>query len=1044
MSTPHPSIPTSGTPRPNPPWQDPACLHIGRLPPRADFVPVADRSEAASIDVLHARAQSSRVRSLNGDWQFRWLPAHWQTPGGFELPTFDAGDWHTLPVPAAWQLHGHEPPNYANVRFPFPVDAPYVPDMNPVGLYRRSFSWLAGNAGEKVQLCFEGVNAAFHVWVNGQHAGFSKGSRMPAHFDVTRLLRAGENLVALQVFKWCDGSYLEDQDMWRFSGITRDVYLLRRPALHIADIALTPVLAPDHAHGTLQVEVMLANRGAAADGHVEAQLLDEHGTRVATLRGSVQCGAGANAQLALDAEVPAPRLWSGESPALYTLVLEVGTAGDASTLEATRIELGFRSIETRDQQLWINGRSVKLHGVNRHEFHPDLGPCVPVEAMRRDILLMKQHNIDTVRTSHYPNDSRWYALCDRYGIYVMDEADQEVHGYGYTADDIPARRPEWREAFVDRAVRMLERDKNHACVIAWSIGNEGGYGPNHDAMAAAIRSNRDSRPIHYEQAEDAAVVDMVSMMYPSVERVLEEGVKDDPRPFFMCEYAHAMGNGPGNLKEYWDAIYAHRRLIGGCVWEWFDHGLRRREADGTEWFAYGGDFGDFPNDGNFVADGLVSPDRVPHPALIELKHVYRPVDVQAVDLARGRVRITNRQAFSSLAALQLEATVLHADGRTHTFDVALPHVEAGEMCELTVDGVGAAAEERWLTLRLLRREASAWCERGHELVATQFALPVTAGIVRPAVVATSARAALALRAAPEFIDITGDDVRWRWHRHLGVVTSWQVRGREQLVAGPTPNLWRAPTDNDGGLIFGGEPWKAAVRTEPFVRTARRWMQVGLDALQRRVEHIDCVQRDDGSVEATVTFVLAAVYRRPVMRWRMRHVFLTDGRWRIDNALEPLQADLPDLPRIGLAMQLRSGMQRYEWFGMGPHENYDDRRESARMGRWAAEIRAPFPYLRPQEYGNRTGARWLRVLDAAGHGLVAEGDAPLNVSVHPWPVEDLMNVRHPHALPRHAETWVYLDHAQGGLGSESCGPRPLPQYLLQAEAVKFGVVLGAVD
>jgi beta-galactosidase/beta-glucuronidase len=888
---------------------------------------------------------------------------------------------------------------------------------------------------------------------------------MPAHFDVTALLHEGENLVAVQVFKWCDGSYLEDQDMWRFSGITRDVYLLRRPALHLGDVTVTatPGAGPgdDHRSARLTIAAELLNSGGPANGELRGHLFDASGATVCSMQGRAVCaGGGARTGLELAVEVPDPALWSAEQPNLYTLVVELaGDGEDSRVLEATRFEVGFRSVETRDQQLWINGRSVKLKGVNRHEFHPDLGPCVPVDAMRRDIELMKQHNIDTVRTAHYPNDSRWYALCDQYGLYVMDEADQEVHGYGYTADDIPARRPEWREAFVDRAVRMMERDKNHACVIAWSIGNEGGYGANHDAMAAAIRSNRDTRPIHYEQAEDAAVVDMVSMMYPTVQRVLEEGLKDDPRPFFMCEYAHAMGNGPGNLAEYWDAIYAHRRLIGGCVWEWFDHGIRRREADGTTWFAYGGDFGDFPNDGNFVADGLVSPDRVPHPALLELKHVYRPVAVSAVALDEGRIRIENRYAFTSLAHLQMEAEVLQADGSLRRFDVPLPDVPAGSARELSVDCGAATGAERWLTLRVLRRDATAWSDRGHEVVAVQLALPRAqdphdmpsarrSSTVSDTVGGTpgsiSGRlTALIARQSGEHVEIVGDDVSWRWHRHLGIVTSWTRQQRELLVEGPTPNLWRAPTDNDGGLIFGGEPWKGPQRTEPFVRTARRWMQVGLDALQRRVEHIDCVSNSDGSVTADVGFVLAAVYRRPVMRWRMRHTFHPDGAWHIDNHLEPLQADLPDLPRVGIALQLAAGLSHYDWFGMGPHENYDDRRESARMGHWRADIRAPFPYLRPQEYGNRTDTRWLHLSDAAGKVLRAEGDPQFNFSVHPYAPDDLMQYRHPHELPSRAETWLYLDQRQGGLGSESCGPRPLPQYLLQPAPTRFGVTLQSI-
>ncbi len=1043
-------------------WQDPGVLHVNRLPPRADFVPAASVHETAQGLLIEAHQRSSRTQSLNGTWRFCWLPAHWQTPEGFHTPEFDDAQWTTLAVPAAWQLHGHEVPAYTNVRFPFPVDAPFVPDMNPVGLYRRQFTVddrsLAD--GQRVQMCFEGVNAAFHVWVNGQHVGFSKGSRMPAAFDVTSVVNAGRNLVAVQVFKWCDGSYLEDQDMWRFSGITRDVHLLFRTPMHIGDVSAATTLAADHRSAALSLWVDVLHQGAATNGRVQAQLVDAKGTHVASVDAQQACpGDGAPARFELQMEVNSPALWNAEQPNLYRLLIQVSSdqhGHTATATEATAIELGFRSIETRDQQLWINGRSVKLKGVNRHEFHPDLGPCVPVAAMLHDIRLMKQHNINTVRTSHYPNDSRWYALCDQYGLYVLDEADQEVHGYGYTAEDIPAHRPEWRAAFVDRMVRMVERDKNHACVIAWSLGNEGGYGANHDAMAAAIGSNRDTRPIHYEQAEDAAVVDMVSMMYPTVERVLEEGIKHDARPFFMCEYAHAMGNGPGNLKEYWDAIYAHKRLIGGCVWEWFDHGLRRQLDDGTEWFAYGGDFGDFPNDGNFVADGLVSPDRVPHPALLELKHIYRPVDVTlgadgVSTTGNARLHLHNRYHFSSLAHLCAEAEVLTANGELQRFEVRLPDVPAGESRELQIDcGPAPAHGERWLTLILRMRAATPWCARDHEIVALQFALPAHADGDRRTSVAIRNHASKSTDGPLQRIDqhthisVAGHEACWQWHRHLGIVTSWQVHGQEMLHAGPTPNLWRAPTDNDGGLIFGGEPWKGPRRTEPFVRTARRWMSVGLDALQRRVESQSCIANTDGSITASVSFVLAAVYRRPVMRWRMQHQFFADGRWQISNALEPLLPDLPDLPRVGIAMSLANSMHSYSWLGMGPHENYDDRRESARVGLWQERVLAPFPYLRPQEYGNRTDTRWLRLLDKAGNGLHAEGDVPMNFSVHPYRPEDLMNSRHPHDLQAQPQTFLYLDHRQGGLGSESCGPRPLPQYLLQPGPMQFQFTLMGVQ
>ena len=645
-------------------WENLQVLQRNREPAHATLLPYADAAGALSGE----RGASPYFKLLNGHWHFCYVPTPVEAPEHFESERFDASGWDSISVPSNWQMLGYGRPNYTNVRYPFPVDPPRVPQDNSCGLYRRTFALPEGWDGKEVFLEFEGVNSAFYVWLNGQMVGYSQGAHVPAEFRLTPYVRSGANLLVVQVFQWSDGAYLEDQDMWRLNGIFRDVYLFATPSVHMRDVRVGAELDETYTDAVLNVSVALRNYGSSALGglikalhelkggasagyRVSARLLDAAGAAVVEgeIGESISLDAGAEATLAASFSVKAPAKWSAEEPNLYTLLLTLADPA-GSVQEVVRVNVGFRKVEIKQGVFYFNGVPIKLQGVNRHDTHPDLGHAVSLESMIHDVVLMKQHNINTVRTSHYPNDPRWLDLCDRYGLYVVDEADLECHGFGTVGDqDQISEDPAWEAAYLDRAIRMVERDKNHPCVIMWSLGNESGYGRNHVAMADWIHKFDPSLPVHYEGATGwgnrangkpfAGVVDVYSTMYPTVERIINEGQQtDNPLPFFMCEYAHAMGNGPGNLKEYWDAIRAYPRLMGGCVWEWVDHSVRQRTEDGEEWWAYGGDFNDHPNDGNFCVDGLCWPDRTPYPGLIEYKKILEPVHVEAIDLKAGMVK----------------------------------------------------------------------------------------------------------------------------------------------------------------------------------------------------------------------------------------------------------------------------------------------------------------------------------------------------------------------------------------------------------------------
>jgi beta-galactosidase/evolved beta-galactosidase subunit alpha len=903
-------------------------------------------------------------------------------------------------------------------------------------------------------LRFEGVDSFFEVWINGRFAGCGKGSRLPSEFDITALTKTGVNTVAVRVLQWSDGTYLEDQDMWWLSGIFRDVFLLARPQTHLADLVIRTDLDASYKNGTVQLETALLNSGKSASAvELTAVLRDPTGLPVGKAK-SVSCrlAAGKDKSVSLSWSVSDALTWTAETPALYSLFIALKD-NKGRVLEAVTQSVGIRKVELRGPIFTVNGKAIKLKGVNRHEHHADLGRAVPLEAMVHDVQLMKRHNINAVRTSHYPDDPRWYDLCDRYGIYVIDECDLETHGFGYETPLNPMMQPVWEKACVDRMERMVRRDRNHPCVIMWSLGNEAGFGCNHKAMAAWAKEADPSRPIHYERDIEGEVSEVFSCMYPHVNDLAKFGAgpageevsgykwtveKFGNKPAFMCEYAHAMGNGPGNLRDYWDAIYAHPRLMGGCIWEWMDHGIRTRTPEGREYFAYGGDFGDFPNDGNFVMDGLCFPDRTPTPGLTEYKAVLCPISIQPVQPLAGRVLLTNRMDFLPADCLHLSWALMADDDILESGSLALPPIPPHETRDMHLPYRKPATLKPGaicnVTVRFTLGADTLWADAGFEVGAAQFEVPfkAPARMVRP----VSAMPAMRVTETDSMLEAQGPGYGLVFDKIRARVVSWRYQDVELIKEGPRLDFWRAPIDNDKGWSGISQSWEAGY----------------LNRLQHRTEDVRITRGDQGR---TLTIEARVRLAPPVFR----QAFLCTYTYTLFGSGDLLMTvrgvpyvnpfDHSDksnrwperLPRIGLCMTLQPGLERVAWYGRGPGESYADSQEAALFGVWRASVDDLLTsYMKPQENGNRKDTRWVALTNIRGLGLLAIGQPSLDFSAHHYTADDFQLARHPCDLVRREEVILHLDLKQRGLGSGSCGPQPLPQHEIKPEEFVFSVRL----
>lgn len=1031
-------------------WADPGCVGLGRLPARSPLVPFADSTSAE----IGERTSSPYWMSLDGPWRFHLCERPERTPNGFQQANFDDTSWDEISVPGNWTCQGHDRPHYTNIQMPFPGEPPDVPEANPTGLYRRTFQMPEDWKNRRVVVHFGGAESVLYVWLNGSPLGLSKDSRLPTEFDLTPHIVNGHNTLVAMVIRWSDATYLEDQDHWFMAGLHREVYLYSTHPVYIADLKVDSELDEENQHGRLgvDVEVGFATSKEPESGYtIEASLISPSGKSVKgspweaaiTMAKNPYLYRGHRAHVLH--KIRSPRPWSAEDPQLYTLIVSlIDPLGQAVEHVSTR--MGFRRVEVIGRELLVNGRAVMIRGVNRHDHHETRGKAVSREDMLADVLLMKQFNINAVRTAHYPNDPYFYDLCDEYGLYVVDEANIEAHAFlAYLGHD-----PRYAQAFLERGIRMVQRDKNHPSIIIWSLGNESGYGANHDAMAAWIRRYDPSRPIQYEGAlqwnlyGQPHASDIICPMYTPVDEIVRYGrSKKGSGPLIMCEYGHAMGNSGGGLSEYWDAFRRYEGLQGGFIWDWIDQGLLCHDDAGRPYWAYGGDFGDQPNDANFCINGLLGPDRTPHPMLFELKKLTEPVHFEAVQPAQGKFRIHNRHDFSDLAWLSL-SWELSLDGRVKKRG-RLPRMKTAagqaESLKINLPKLDASlGEEIHLTLRCATAREMPWAPRNHTVAWAQFEIPAPKRKKvqkkrTPKVPQTS----LLLEQNERRARVAGKDFELTIEKSQARITSLRWKELEILASSPAPNLWRAATDNDGIKAYPALPPKPL----------GKWLAWGLDRLE--FKSTKCSLRKLSSDSVRIAFESCATARGAEgeeeshqILFSQKITILANGFIHMANEFRFGKA-LDDLPRAGIQFRLNRGFERFEWYGRGPHESYWDRKAGAPIARYAGTVDEQYHrYVVPQENGNKTDTRWLSLCRKDEAGLLVAAMTPMECRASHLDGHALYAAAHLHELRPQIETLVELDWHQRGLGTGACGPDTLPPYRVGSGRHRLNVALSPFD
>jgi len=1012
---------------PHPELENPSVNSINRMPARAYAMPLAD-VKAALTDALEP--STPYVKSLNGNWKISWAGSPAQRVTDFWKTDYDDSLWELIDVPSCVETRGFGSPGYTNVTYPHAKMQPLIrdavtlkDDYNPVSSYRTTFSVPESWKGRDVIIRFDGVYSAYYVWVNGQKVGYAEDSKLPSEFDITKYLKKGENLLAVEVYRWCDGSYLEDQDMFRFSGIYRDVTIIGMPHKRIEDFYVRTQIAEDRSSARLDVTV------SSTAGSVNSTLYDAAGNKVDSLsskEGSIT--------------VSNPRLWSAEDPYLYTLVMKSG--GD---IRSTKV--GLKQVEIKNAIFLINGTPVKLKGVNRHEHSAYNGRTVSMDDMMADILLMKNYNINTVRTSHYPDHHTWYDLCDKYGIYVVAEANVEGHEYGYGEDGL-GLKPEWNTPIVERNANHVMNYRNHPSIVFWSLGNETGHGPAFVNARDSIKAIDPTRPVHWERGNEIA--DMVSTMYPQVGWVYERG-KDKSVPSFLCEYAHAMGNAVGNLKEYWDAIYATDNFIGGCIWDWVDQALWKQSSRFDEngkpvmFLSYGGDWGEVPNSGPFCCNGIVQPDRKPTPKLLEVAHVYRQIDVTSED---GRTaQVWNHFSFTNTDCFSASWTLLEDGVKVASGEWDVPSVEPLAKMSVVLPETGYAlknAKEYFMNVEFAMKDSTDWCEAGHVIASDQIA-------IRPAISSAVNAVGTVLPTVYENADtisVSCGDINAVFCKKTKVLHELTVRGKPVMAKGfgasaaPKLTLMRAFVDNDIWLRNWSEDTES--------RYDRSFKTTGLTELRYHTLDMNVSTLDNGTVEVKVltriTSSKSAGFVNETL-WR----FSTDGTMTIVTDVDPFGTMPVALPRLGLSMYLDGRLENVEWYGRGPEENYIDRCSGSFIGRYQSTVTDMYVnYVRPQDNGYRSDVRWVEFTDASGDGVRFSGSDPLFVQALHYDWMDLDYARHRNGeenrlcipTPR-KEICLNLDLRQIGLGGASCGPDPMDKYIFPIQKEKWSITVSPV-
>lgn len=1014
-------------------YEDLSTLHIGTMENRAYYIPYGSLETA----LTQQREDSDRLQLLSGEWKFHYFNAPYEVEEGFYQEDFDLSGFDSLPVPSVWQCHGYDRHQYTNVNYPFPYDPPYVPVENPCGAYVRDFTVSADRYGMRCYLNFEGVDSCFYVWLNGTFVGYSQVSHSTSEFDVTDWIRVGNNRIGVLVLKWCDGSYCEDQDKFRMSGIFRDLFLLYRPQNHVHDYFVKAELSDNYQRALIQVEME-----TIGSCYPEVSLLSPGGESLA----SAQLKDGKAVF-----EIKNPLLWNAETPNLYKLII--------STPEEVIVDsVGIREVKIIDGVLLVNGVAVKLKGVNRHDSDPVLGYAVGRKEMLRDLELMKQHNINAIRTSHYPNSPLMPEYCDQYGFYLIDESDIEAHGVcsrlgtyqsGLAYYDTIAQDPQFEATILDRIQRNVMRDKNRPSVLFWSMGNESGYGVNFEKAARWIHSYDPTRLVHYESASvrpeyqertDYSVLDVQSRMYPStqwIDQVYFGNGKDDPadpyhgsredtayfksskKPLLLCEYIHAMGNGPGDAEDYQQLIYKHEGFCGAFVWEWCDHAMKRGETpDGSPIFGYGGDFGEFPHDGNFCVDGLVSPDRIPHKGLEEYKNVIRPFRAETTECT-GEVVLSNKLDFTALEDYALISYEITQDG-----DLVAAGELAGICCAphsqtaFQVPFPEGLSGKCFLRLIYIQKEDLSLTKKGHVLGFDQIVIPTPEKVKHAD---EDFAAAPILEEEERHLRIKGASFCYTFNKMTGCFDQLEVEGKSLLEHPMEYNIWRALIDNDRRYVEQG------------------WCSAGYDRSYPRVYACNVIKQTD-AVEIRISASLCALIVEPSIRfeacWRI------NGKGSIslhlDGHRNPL---LPFLPRFGLRLVLPKTFEQVEYRGYGPNESYIDKHRSCWYGHFTSTVKEmEVKYLRPQENGSHWGCDEMTLSCYCGQGLKAMGGQPFSFQVSQYTQEQLMQAAHCYELTPCGHTVLCIDAAMSGVGSNSCGPLLLPKYRLQQTEFSWDLTL----
>jgi beta-galactosidase len=1011
-------------------WENPRLVDQGKEKAHVTFMLFDNQKDVIQDDY----SKSPYYKSLNGSWKFNYVDKHQNRRVDFFNTSLDDSGWANIPVPSNWELNGFGIPIYTNITYPHPKNPPFIGENNPVGTYRKTFTVPEDWEGKETIIHFGSISGCAFIYLNGKKVGMTKASKTPAEFDITPFLKSGTNVLAVQVFRWSDGSYLEDQDFWRLSGIERNVYLYAMPKQTVWDFFLKGDLDQNYTDGlfTADVDVRKFAKQNPAGGSVTVSLLDKTGKTVFTKKQSFNANADSIQTVRFSGTIKNPLKWNAEQPNLYDCVIALADAKGKQTA-VTGAKMGFRKVEIKNAQLLVNGVATYVHGVNRHEHDDVTGHTTTKELMLKDIRLMKEFNINAVRLSHYPNDPLWYKLCDEYGLYLVDEANIETHGMGaewqsaFDKSKHPAYLPEWAAAHVDRTVRMVERDKNHASIIIWSLGNECGNGPVFHDNYKWIKRRDNTRPVQFEQAGEDWNTDIVCPMYPSIGS-MKKYANDltKTRPYIMCEYAHAMGNSNGNFKEYFDIIRGSKHMQGGFIWDWVDQGIKTRDGNGKTFWAYGGDLGGFylQNDENGVADGMVSSDRTPDPGAYEIRKIYQDILFTSADITNGNLTVENLFDFTNLDQYHFK-WVLMSNGKMvkeGTFEVNLnPHTKKDIKLNVPVFK-SIAGTEYFLNVYAYRKKASAMLPAGFEVANEQF-------FYGGNFFAKASQAAGKLNVTTDGnkLSFTAGDVSGEFDTKYGRFIRYSKKGGKNFNRFPEPYFWRAPTDNDFG---NNMPQRLGIW-----RSAHE---------SRKLIAVNVAKQTDSGLLINVNYMLNSV----AVPYAINYLIQNDGSVKVTATMDLGDRDLPELPRFGMRTELPQAYQNLKYYGRGPYENYSDRNFASLVGLYEDQVENQYykGYIRPQESGNKTDVRWLSLTANDGSGLLIEGAQPISFTAINHSTEDLdpgltKKQQHPTDLPVRNNVYLNIDLKQRGVGGDdSWGAYPHAQYRLTDKKYSYSYTI----